>query len=282
MSGESSNAISMQGGKIPSGLWSDPDDRRKLTLLFLTRAAPPKNSSSDNANLSSLTVSAGSLAPVFSTDVTSYTVNVGNQVSEITVTPTTAHPAASVTVNGKAVNSGSASDAISIDVGNNTVLVKVRAENGNEKSYTLTVTREGSTNADLSGITLSNGSINGFAPDKLDYTLDVLNSVTEIQVTPSGADPTATIKQRIGCCIRERLPRLICPPATQYHFHCRNRPERKAKTYTITVKRAYNVNLSGMNLSIPGQGSIELTPLSQAIVSNPIPPVLPTSYHLSM
>jgi hypothetical protein len=263
MSGESSNAISMQEGQNTIRIVvTTPDGQEKTYTIILDKeAAPPKNSSSDNANLSSLTVSAGSLAPVFSTDVTSYTVNVGNQVSEITVTPTTAHPAASVTVNGKAVNSGSASDAISIDVGNNTVLVKVRAENGNEKSYTLTVTREGSTNADLSGITLSNGSINGFAPDKLDYTLDVLNSVTEIQVTPSGADPTATIKVN-GSDVASggTTAPINLSTGNNTISIVVTAQNGKQKTYTITVKRAYNVNLSGMNLSIPGQGSIELTP----------------------
>lgn len=263
ISGESSNAISLQEGKNTIRIVvTAPDGQEKTYTINVSKeTAPPKKSSSANANLSGLTVSAGSWDAVFSADVTSYTVNVGNHVSQITVTPTTAHPAASVTVNDKAFNSGSASDAININVGNNTVLVKVRAENGTEKSYTLTVTREGSANADLSGIALSSGSINGFAPDKPEYTLDVLNSVTEIQVTPSGADPTATIKVNGSDVSSGGTTAPINLSAGNNTISIVVTAQNgNQKTYTITVKRAYNVNLSDMNLSTPDHGSIALTP----------------------
>ncbi|SDD63179.1 lectin-like domain-containing protein, partial [Aquimonas voraii] len=96
---------------------------------------------SSDATLSSLATSQGSLSPVFSSGVFSYTVNVANAVSSITVTPTVTNAAASVSVNGVAVTSGTASGPIALNVGNNTITVLGVAENGSTQPYTLTVVR---------------------------------------------------------------------------------------------------------------------------------------------
>ena len=52
------------------------------------------------ANRSALKLSAGALIPGFSTGTASYTANVANSVSFITVTPTTSDASATVKVNG--------------------------------------------------------------------------------------------------------------------------------------------------------------------------------------
>lgn len=94
-----------------------------------------------NANLSSLATSTGTLSPSFNADSLSYTVSVPNATTSITVTPTKADAFASIQVNGTAVNSGSASSAIALNIGNNTINVLVTAQNGTSKTYTITVTR---------------------------------------------------------------------------------------------------------------------------------------------
>src|SRR5690606_38400019 len=99
-----------------------------------------------NANLSALAISSGSLTPAFSGNTTSYTVSVTNATSTVTVTPTVDYNAASVKVNGVAVNSGSPSGNINLSVGSNTITVAVTAESGAVKTYTLTVTRALSSN----------------------------------------------------------------------------------------------------------------------------------------
>lgn len=71
-----------------------------------------------------------------------YSANVHYSRSSLTVTPTTRALIATVTVNGKVVKSGEPSDRIDLDVGSNTIEIKVTAENGVDSlTYTLTVTR---------------------------------------------------------------------------------------------------------------------------------------------
>jgi hypothetical protein len=95
-----------------------------------------------NANLSDLALSHGSLSPRFANDTTSYTAEVFNNVSSLTVTPTVSDSIATVKVNNVTVTSGSASSPISLNVGSNIITVVVTARDGTTtKSYTITVTR---------------------------------------------------------------------------------------------------------------------------------------------
>ena len=114
--------------------------------IAVTRTAsgnPPDPTLSDNANLSDLALSDGDLTPPFEAATTSYAAVVANDVATLTVTPTTTHPGATVTVNGAAVTSGSASGAISLaedDV--TTVAVAVTAQDGTtSRRYEIEVTR---------------------------------------------------------------------------------------------------------------------------------------------
>lgn len=102
---------------------------------------------STNANLSALTLSSGTLSPAFAANTTSYTASVNNAVSSITVTPTVEQANATIQVRVNAgsytsVTSGTASGALSLNVGSNTVDVRVTAQDGTtQKTYTSTVTR---------------------------------------------------------------------------------------------------------------------------------------------
>lgn len=96
---------------------------------------------SSNASLASLVPSAGTLAPVFASGTTTYTATVA--LSSITVTPAVTRAGATVTVNGTAVTSGTASGPIALNVGvNPAITIIVTAPDGvTKQSYTLTVTR---------------------------------------------------------------------------------------------------------------------------------------------
>ncbi|MGM0589960.1 MAG: cadherin domain-containing protein [Bacteroidota bacterium] len=96
---------------------------------------------SNNADLSNLILSSGPLVPVFDANTTGYTAQVSYSTSSITVTPTSADAKSSITVNGSAVNSGAASNAISLSEGSNSITIKVTAEDGSTKTYTVNVTR---------------------------------------------------------------------------------------------------------------------------------------------
>jgi trimeric autotransporter adhesin len=97
---------------------------------------------SNNADLSNLTLSTGTLTPVFAAATTSYTSSVANAVNSITVTPTAADANATITVNGTAVASGTASGNIALNVGSNIITTLVTAQNTTTtKTYTVDVTR---------------------------------------------------------------------------------------------------------------------------------------------
>lgn len=125
-----------------------------------------------NANLSALTLSSGLLfSPAFDSNTVSYAASVANDITSVTVRPTSADPEATieVRVNGGGyfdVNSGLPSHALALDVGPNTVEVRVTAQGGpTTKTYTLTVTRAASPPAvntlPASDITPTNATLNG-------------------------------------------------------------------------------------------------------------------------
>ena len=131
-------------------------------------AAPPSTVSS----LSALTLSAGSLAPTFASGTTGYSLTTG--ASTTTVTPTVTQANATVKVNGVAVVSGTASAAIPLAAGSNTVTVVVTAQDGvTTTSYTvaicatqavaqnITLVLDASGNASTTAVAVNNGSTTG-------------------------------------------------------------------------------------------------------------------------
>ncbi len=97
---------------------------------------------SNNASLSALALSAGTLAPAFASGTTSYTASVSHTTATVTVTPTTADSNATVTVNSQPVISGNASGSVSLVVGGNTLNILVIAEDGTPQNYSVVVTRQ--------------------------------------------------------------------------------------------------------------------------------------------
>lgn len=127
--------LNLGGNTIDARVTAQDNTTTKTYTITVTRAA------SANADLGALSLSAGTLAPTFSANTTSYTANVGNTVSSITVTPTVADATASLKVNATDVASGAASSPINLAVGGNTITVAVTAQNGTTKNYTIAVER---------------------------------------------------------------------------------------------------------------------------------------------
>lgn len=97
-----------------------------------TACAKPTSDESPNNYLSALSVTGQTISPSFSGATTTYSLTVSNSVTSITVNATAVDSAATI--------SGSGSKSLS--VGSNTISVKVTAENGDVRTYTLTVIRE--------------------------------------------------------------------------------------------------------------------------------------------
>ena len=150
---------------------------------------------SSNAGMIDLTISEGKLSPAFSEGVKDYTATVKNDVKDISVTPFTSDSNATIIVNGKEVPRGTASENISLKVGENTITTVITAQDGKTKEvYTIIVTREPSGNADLSDIIISAGTLDpAFDKDKNDYKVEVPNKMDSFVINPIPADPNAKV-----------------------------------------------------------------------------------------
>ncbi|OXS53798.1 hypothetical protein B1A99_28255 [Cohnella sp. CIP 111063] len=108
----------------------------------------------NNADLSGLELSAGSLSPVFAAGTTAYTVNVANGVSRLVVTAVSSDPLASVAVDGMPVGSGELGPEVDLSVGRNDIVIEVTARDGTKKTYTVAVFRASSSGGGGGGPTL--------------------------------------------------------------------------------------------------------------------------------
>ncbi|NRF93310.1 cadherin-like beta sandwich domain-containing protein [Paenibacillus frigoriresistens] len=151
---------------------------------------------SNNAKLSNLTTSAGTLTPLFASGTTLYNQSVSNSVYSVSVTASVYELNATLKIGGVPSPSGVPSAAIPLQVGNNTIAVEVTAQDGVSKGhYTITVTREGSNNAKLSDLTTNAGALTPlFADGTTAYSQTVANSIYSLSVTASVYEPNATLK----------------------------------------------------------------------------------------
>ncbi|MFI5137328.1 MAG: cadherin-like beta sandwich domain-containing protein [Sphingobacteriales bacterium] len=166
-----------------------------LAVTTYTVTVTREKSFSDAA-LSRFTLTPATVLTQTTPGILSYTATVSNTTTSVTVTATTVDPTATVTVNGMPVASGTASGSISLKAGANTITITGIAPDGiTTKTYTLIVTKPPSPNAGLANIALSSGTLNpAFVTGILSYTSSVSNATALITVTPTTADPTATVK----------------------------------------------------------------------------------------
>jgi Glycosyl hydrolase catalytic core/Cadherin-like beta sandwich domain/Secretion system C-terminal sorting domain len=157
-----------------------------------------------NADLAGLTINSGSLSPVFSAATTSYTATSTNAAT-VLVTPTVDEPNATIDIRA---NSGTYTPATNgvgstVTIGNisanNTINVRVTAQNGTTiKTYTINIRRL-STNNNLTSLVLSAGTLSpSFATNTTTYTTSVSNTTNSITVTPTSTSSVATIEARVN------------------------------------------------------------------------------------
>ncbi|RFZ85739.1 hypothetical protein DYU05_09125 [Mucilaginibacter terrenus] len=207
---------------------------------------------SSNADLAGITLSEGSLKPSFSAGIITYTAGVSNSISGITITAPAAAATSTITINGTAVPSGSPSGIIPLVVGDNPIAIVVTAENGTQKTYTVTVTREASGNANLINLALSNGTLNPvFDGSIISYTATVANAITGINVTPTAADANAGITVN-GSVVANGTPSSNLPLVgeTNTITIVVTAINGATKTYTVTVTRLKSSNADLSNLSV--------------------------------
>ena len=259
-SGATSAAIALTAGlakAIAIVVTAQDGTATKTYTVTVTRAAPATLST--DADLSGLTISAGTLSPAFAAATEGYAVSVGNDVASITLTPTTNDDGASVTVDGTAVTSGTASGANNLIVGANSIAVVVTAQDGSAmKTYTVTVTRAASADADLSSLTISAGTLPAFAASTISYAVDVDNDVASVTLTPTTNDDDASVTVA-GTAVTSGTASgaidLTVGLAKAIAIVVTAEDGTTTKTYTVTVTRAApatlstDADLSGLTIS---------------------------------
>ena len=172
------------------------------TKAYVVRVTQARGLSSD-ATLRSLAVSSGSLSPTFVSSVAAYTDAVPYGTASLTVTPTVTESHATVQVKQDSgafapVASGSASAALTAPAvgGSSTVTVRVTAENGATKDYTVQVSQIApSTVATLQGLAVSGASLApAFTPATVAYAATLSNGITTFTVTPTVTESHATVQ----------------------------------------------------------------------------------------
>jgi len=139
----------------------------------------------NDASLSNLTTSTGSLSPAFASGTTSYEIIVDPSVTDVTLTATASSSNATVTGDGVVSAPGTAN-------------ILVTAESGNTRTYTVKISSV-STDATLSGITLSAGSlVPDFDSGTTSYLVDVPNGTSSIDVNATKSNANATIESGTG------------------------------------------------------------------------------------
>jgi len=219
---------------------------------------------SNNAYLTNLTLSSGTLSPAFAMATSGYSATVSGATTSVTVTPTVNNPNSTVTVNGVVVASGAASAAIPLVVGTNTITTVVTAQDGvTHKTYTITVTRATSANADLANLTLSSGSLSpAFSPGTTNYTALVSNTTNYVTVTPVTSDINSKVTVN-GVVVTSGLASSGIPLMVGTNIITTivtAQDGTNLKTYSVTITRAAPALSSNANLFSLATSTGTLTP----------------------
>ena len=245
-SGAASQAINLTIGKNTITVQAPAQDGTTLIYTINVYKGSP------NAALNNLKVSSGTLSPAFNYQTPAYSVTVSNDVSSITVTPTAADADAAIKVNGAPVASNSASQAIILGVGNNTITLAVAAQDGlSTDTYTINVNRAASPIATLSSLTTSNGNLSpAFKSGTYNYVLTVAASA--IELTPTLTDAGASVKIN-GTAVANGSASAPIPLSTGQNtvsIVVTAQDGTTTETYTVTVYQgSTNDALSNLKLS---------------------------------
>ena len=239
----------------------DTTTTQKYTVIA-TRAAPP----SSDATLKALSLTGTSLG-AFRSVTTSYSAQVANSVTEITVTPSVNHSGASYVIKLGGVTDSDGT--VSLAVGRNVITVEVTAEDGNTtQTYTVNVTRADppSIDATLSALTLSDIDFGTFASDTTSYSADVGNDVSQTTVTPIVNDSGASYVIKLEGVTDADGSVALSVGKNVITVEVTAEDNSTTKTYTVTVTRgeppSTDATLSALILSGIDFGTFDSTTTS--------------------
>lgn len=174
---------------------------------------------SNNNNLSSIKID-GTTISGFSSSVTNYTVT--TDAASVNLTATTED--GNATVNGTGTKT--------LNYGNNVYELTVKAENGEEKKYTVTIKRNDNrdTNNYLKSLSVKDYDIK-FNKDTLSYTLEVEGTVEKATITAEAESTKANVAGAGEKTLKYGSNKIEIKVTAE---------NESVKTYTITITRKDN------------------------------------------
>ena len=227
------------------------------------------------AMLSGLTAQSGissiPLLPTpFASTTLAYSTSGGFDISSIALTPTEGQAGSTITVNGTTVASGSASGAISLNVGDNTIPVVVSA-NGVSQTYTVKVTRADSSY--LSALTVQSGtaaiplSPTPFVKTTIGYSATVGADVSSVTVIPTAESSSAVITVKGLPVVSGQASASIALVNGSNTIPVVITAGGITQNYTITITKV-DTSLSGLTImGMPGNSPMLLSPGFQATIT---------------
>lgn len=174
-----------------SSSWSKVKYNGQTAYISSSYLTTEKPDESNNKNLKSLTISGDyELTPAFNKDVTEYSLNVASDIDSIDIKAVAEDDNAKVTIKGND----------KLLMGENTVEVKVTAEDGTTRTYKINVTK-GEVESKALELGLSELTIDGytltpeFSPEVYEYKLDISDpSITSININAKSDKENAVIE----------------------------------------------------------------------------------------
>jgi hypothetical protein len=181
LTGAGAKALSVGANACDIVVTAADTTTKKTYTLTITRAAQ----STVDANLSALSVAGYSISPAFNPATTSYSLSVPFETTSATISATTAQASATKTGDG----------AKSLTVGANAFSIEVTAPDGTtKKTYSLTITRLQSANANLASLTVTPGSLSpSFSASVHEYNVSVVYGATSVSIGAAAADAGASL-----------------------------------------------------------------------------------------
>ena len=205
--------------------------------------------------------------PAFASGTKTYTAAVVHDVSAVTVAVTVASAGSAyeIRLNGVVDQDG----VVGLAVGaGNVITVVVTAQDGEStRTYTVMVTRAGSSEANLSALSLSGVTLMpAFASGTMTYTASVSNSVTETTVTASTVAGAAYEVKLNGVVDQDGVVPLAVGAGNVIAVVVTAQDGESSQSYTVTVTRAGSGDATLNGLSLMGDGG-EVVVLSPVFAS---------------
>lgn len=239
------NNLNLEYGNNEANIVVTAEDGSQKTYKVIINR--PK---SKDADLKKLEVSTGSLNPSFHANNTSYTVNVSEDTTTISVSATKKDSKATITYEYKGESRSNLND-LNLEYGNNVAKVLVTAEDGTRKDYYITINRKMSDNAFLKKIETNKGTLSPlFNKNTNDYTIEVENNISDISLNVEKDHDKASVTYKFKGETVTDLNDLSLDYGDNLVEVLVTAQDGTTNTYKVNVKRKKSDNAYLSNLSI--------------------------------